>query len=209
MKSNKNFSICVSNFHNNNEPDKTKNNEASPLLKPSENLKLLVNQFNDDASPEANIDPENVVQSKYYDIDELQTMKIPKKDKSLALFHINACSLNKNFNELEHLLSCTNKNFDVIAISETRITKNISLTNNLIINNFSFEFTPTVSSAGGTLLYVANHLSNKPGLDLNIYKSNELESTFTEILNPKKLILLSVVSTNILQWILMILTLII
>ena len=58
------------------------------------------------------------------------------------------------------------------------------------MNNFSFEFTPTESSAGGTLLYVANHLSYKPRLDLNIYKSNELESTFIEILNPKKLILL-------------------
>ena len=88
------------------------------------------------------------------------------------------------------------------------MTKNISLTNNLTINNSSFEFTPTESSAGGTLLYVANHLSYKPRLDLNIYKSNELESTFIEILNPKKL-LLSVVSINILLWILMILTLIV
>ena len=77
------------------------------------------------------------------------------------------------------------------------------------MKNFSFEFTPTKFSAGGTLLYVANHLSYKPRLDLNIYTSNGLESTFIEILNPKKLILLSVVSINILQWILMILTLII
>ena len=53
------------------------------------------------------------------------------------------------------------------------------------MNNFSFEFTPTKSSAGGTLLYVANHLSYEPRLGLNIYKSNELESTFIEILNPK------------------------
>ena len=51
------------------------------------------------------------------------------------------------------------------------------------MNNFSFEFTPTESSAGGTLLYVANHLSYKPRLDLNIYKSNELESTFIKTLN--------------------------
>ena len=70
MKSNKNFSMCVSNFHNNNKPVKTLNNESSLLLKPSENLKLLVNQFNNNASPEDNTDPENVVQSKYYDIDE-------------------------------------------------------------------------------------------------------------------------------------------
>ena len=54
------------------------------------------------------------------------------------------------------------------------------------MNNFSFEFTPTESSAGGTLLYIANHLSCKPRLDLNIYKSKELESTFIEVLNPKK-----------------------
>ena len=81
MKSN-NFSICVSNFHNNNKPGQT-NIEGSLLLKPSEDLKLLVNQFNNNASPEDNTDPENVVQSKYYDIDKLQTMKIPNKDKSL------------------------------------------------------------------------------------------------------------------------------
>ena len=164
----------MSKFHNNNKPGET-NIEGSLLLKPSENLKLLVNQFN--ASPEDNTDP---------DIDELQTMKIPNKDKSLALFHINVCSLNKNFNKLEHLLSRTNKKFDVIAISETRITQYIYLTNNLTMNNFSVEFTPTESSAGGTLPYVANHLSYKPHLDLNIYKSNKLESTFIEFLNPKK-----------------------
>ena len=145
-----------------------------------------MNQFNNNASPEDNTDPENVVQFKYYDIDELQTMKTPNKDKSRALFHINGCSLNKNFHELEHLLSCTNKNFDVSAISKTRITKHISLANDQTMNNFSFEFTPTESSASGTLLYVANHLSYKPRLDLNIYKSNELESTFIEIFNPKK-----------------------
>ena len=55
MKSNKNFSMSLSNFHNNNKPDKTLNNEGSLLLKPSQNLKLLVNQFNDKASPEGNI----------------------------------------------------------------------------------------------------------------------------------------------------------
>ena len=58
--------MCVSNFHNNNNSGKT-NTEGSLLLKPSENLKLLVNQFDNNASPEDNTDPGNVVQSKYYD----------------------------------------------------------------------------------------------------------------------------------------------
>ena len=79
--------------------------------------------------------------------------------KSLSLFHINACSLNKNYDDLQHLLSCTQKNLDIIAISEARITKNVSLLNNLNLNNYAFEFTPAETSAGGTLLYIANHLS--------------------------------------------------
>ena len=106
--------------------------------------------------------------------------------KSLSLFHINACSLNKNFDDLQHPLSCTKNFFDIIAINETRITEQVSLLNNLNLNNYSFEFTPTETSAGGKLLYIANHLSYKSRNDLNIYKKSELESTFIEIVNPRK-----------------------
>ena len=71
-------------------------------------------------------------------------------------------------------------------MSETRIPKQVSLLNNLNLNNCSFEFTPTETSAGRTLLYIVNHLSYKCRNDLNIYKKNELESTFIDIVNPKK-----------------------
>ena len=47
-------------------------------------------------------------------------------------------------------------------------------------------FTSTEYSAGSTLLYIPSHLSYKPRPDLNIYKANQLESTFVEINNPKK-----------------------
>ena len=104
----------------------------------------------------------------------MHNIEIPHKNKSLSLFHINACSLNKNFDDLQHLLNCTKKSFDIIAISETRITKQVSLSNNLNLNNYSFEFTPTETSAGGTLLYIANHLSYKCQNDLNIYKKMNL-----------------------------------
>ena len=123
------------------------------------------------------VDPENTVSSKYYDIDELQNLKI-NNSSSFSLFHINACSLSRNFDDLQHLLSRKNKIFDIIAITETRIKENVSITNNLSIKNYSIEFTPTESSAGGTLLYIANHLSYKPRQDLNVYKKNELEPTF-------------------------------
>ena len=46
------------------------------------------------------------------------------KQTFFSLFHINSCSLNKNFEDLEYFLKTTNKKFDVIAISESRIIKN-------------------------------------------------------------------------------------
>ena len=39
--------------------------------------------------------------------------------------------------DLQHLLSCTKTFFDIIAVSETRITKQVSLLNNLNCNNYS------------------------------------------------------------------------
>ena len=111
-------------------------------------------------------------------------MKI--ETNSLPLFHINSCSLNKNFEDLEYLLKATNKTFDIIAISEPRILKDTNLSKNINICNYSVEFTSTESHEGGTLLYINNKLSYKLRQDLCIYKSSELESTFIEIINPRK-----------------------
>ena len=100
---------------------------------------------------------------------------------SLSLFHLNACSLSKNFEDLQYLLDSTNLNFDLIAISETRITKNKAQINHIDLTNCSYKHCPTESSAGGTLLYIRNHILYKTRNDLNIYKS-----TFIEITNHKK-----------------------
>ena len=83
----------------------------------------------------------------------MDNIEIPHKNKLLSSFHINGCSLNKNFHDLQHLLNCTKKMFDIIAISETRITKNVSLLHNLILNNHSFEFATTKTSAGAIIYH--------------------------------------------------------
>ena len=95
-------------------------NNGSLSLKPSSNLELLVNQFNN-ATPENSNDPENISSSKYYDIEEIHSTEIPHKDKVISLFHISLYSLNKKFDDLQHSLSCTKIFFDIITISETRI----------------------------------------------------------------------------------------
>ena len=73
-------------------------------MKPSSNLELPVNQANN-VTPENGDDPEKIASSKYHDIDGMHNFEIPYKNKPLSLFQINACSLSKNFDDLQHLLS--------------------------------------------------------------------------------------------------------
>ena len=74
----------------------------------------------------------------------------------------------------------------LIAITETRIPKNVSVTQNIVLHNYSIEHTLTESSAGATLQYIAYRLSYKIRNDLKIHKKFELESDFIEIINPGK-----------------------
>ena len=88
------------------------------------------------------------------------------------------------------MIKSTNINFDIIAISETRILKDTNIVKNINIPNFSFEFTLTKSIPGGTLLYIADHFAYQNRNDLNLYKNNNFESTFIEITNPNKSIII-------------------
>ena len=191
LSNNKNFLACCTNTDSNiTQWEHLDNDHNSSLsLKPSSKLEFLVNQFND-VTPENGNDPGKIASSKYYDIDKMHSIEIPHKNKSLSLFHINACSPNKNFDNPQHLLTYTKKIFDIIAISETRITKQVSLLNNLNLNNYSFEFTPTETSAGGTLLYIANHLSYKCRNDLNIYKKMNWNLLLLKLSTQKKSIII-------------------
>ena len=89
----------------NSGPTTVKNSDANNInspsltLKPSANLSLLFNQLNDFSPEQKN------------DTDQFQTFKFPE--------------LSKNFDDLENLLKCTNKVFDIAAVSETRLTKKI------------------------------------------------------------------------------------
>ena len=96
----------------------------------------------------------------------------PRKRGLSLFFHINACSLKETFDDHVYLLKCTKKILDLIPVCETRIFKKTSLTSNVNLNNSSFESTSVESTVGGTMLYISNHLSNKPQIDLNIYKKS-------------------------------------
>ena len=139
LSSNKNFLACYTSNDSNIIQWKDLENDhdsSISLLKSSSNLELLVKRFNN-ATPENSNDPEKISSAKCYDIEEIHNNEIHHKNKSLYLFHTNACSLNKNFDDLHHLLSCTKTKYDITAISERRITKQVSLLNNLNLSNLS------------------------------------------------------------------------
>ena len=98
-----NFLACCINTGGNitQYKDLENDHDMSLLLKVSSNLELLVKQFSN-ATPEKGNDPERIDSSKYYDIDEMHNTEIPHKNKPLSLFHINACSHNKNFDDCQH-----------------------------------------------------------------------------------------------------------
>ena len=115
LSSSKNFLACCTSTGSGfiQWKDIENDHDRSLSWKPSSNLELLANQFNN-ATPENSDDPEKISSSKYYDIEEMHNIEIPHKNKLLSLFHINACSLNKNVDDLQHLLTCIKKN--IIAI---------------------------------------------------------------------------------------------
>ena len=67
-------------------------NESCLTLKPPKNLSHLFNEFNSFSS-DINNTPESAINSNYYDIDQLQTLKEFTNKSSLSLFHLNTCSL--------------------------------------------------------------------------------------------------------------------
>ena len=61
---------------------------------------IIIETFFNNVTPENGNDAEKIASSKYYDINEMDNIKIPHKNKPLSLFHINACSLSKHFDDL-------------------------------------------------------------------------------------------------------------
>ena len=170
------YSLLSSRFYCNSD-----SNESCLKSKPPNNLSHLFNEFNSFSS-DISKTPEKVISCNYYDIDQLQTWGELTYKSSYSLFHLNNCSLSKIIDAFEHLIQSTKTDLDIIAVSESSITKNKILQFEISIPNYSYNFCATEANTGG----IRNHLSNKTWNDLKIYKPSELESKLIEICYPKK-----------------------
>ena len=92
------------------------NFEALAIRQPDQTTKLI-NKINDVIN-----NPENgTVTDKYYQVQELPPL-MSDLDNSLSLFYLNISSLPFHFEELYTLLTSNNLKFDILCISETRLS---------------------------------------------------------------------------------------
>ena len=91
------------------------------------------------------------------------------------------CYLSSHIDDLKIFLSLLTAKVNILCISESRLSQNNPVTTNLDILGYTFEHTPTKSSAGGTLMYISNDITYVLRNDLQIYSPKELESIFIEI----------------------------
>ena len=152
------------------------------FLSQCEDIQNLNNLENDD-------DDDNFsthVNSKYYDINQLNSLKLDLPS-SFDLFHVNIASLNKHIDDLKCIISSLNYKFDIIGISEHKILKDTLPSNNTRISGYhEFDFEPTETFFGGTGFYIKDNLDYFRRTDLKINAASHYESMFIEIVFPKK-----------------------
>ena len=104
----------------------------------------------------------------YYSTDEFVSKHFDMR-KFFSIFHLNIHSLQFHKKDLDVLLDTLKANFDIIAISESKFRKGVNPIQDISLQNYQIESTPTEASKGGTLLYISNNLNYKPRKDLEIY----------------------------------------
>ena len=73
----------------------------------------------------------------------------------MTLFHLNISSLPYHIDEFTELLSHLEINFEIIGITESRLTTKRDPMNDINIPCYSIEHTLTKSNKGGALLYIS------------------------------------------------------
>ena len=80
---------------------------------------------------------------------------------------MNIRGLSLHFDELHTLLGNIGIDFQLIGLSEIKITTDSPLLSNLDISGYKFHHTPSHTSTGGVGIYVKSNLTANKRLDLS------------------------------------------
>ena len=125
------------------------------------------------------LDDDCTVSNAYYTVSEINELQ--NSEKSLSVFHVNTAYLGFYFDQVYEILSNSTVNYDFIGISETRIKRYATPTQNTEIPNYEHVDCETESTKGGVRLYISDKHNFRERNDLKMYKAKELESVFVEI----------------------------
>ena len=84
---------------------------------------------------------------KYYSIEDFGAKKY-QPSKYCSIFHLNIESLQFHKNDLDILLDNLHFEFDIVAISETRLKKDIKPVKDMNLPKYEIKDTPTEASKG-------------------------------------------------------------
>ena len=153
-------------------------------LNPSFTIRTLLDNFlgeNSDFTDDFFI---NSISSKYYAPSDFIKAKFEKQ--VFSMMHINIASLQCHIDDLRTLLNLLDHQFDVIAISETRLNENTIPIVDVTLNGYDFVDTRTKCIYGGTALYIKNGINYEIIKDFSKSDPEICESTFVELKGKKK-----------------------
>ena len=155
------------------------NEDLDLNLNPDATLQRLFTDFSNHSEDEP-----SPVNCEYYDA----TSRIPSSNEpNHSIFHLNIASLGAHKDELETVLSLLSFEFDIIAVSETKIIKDIDPNYDINLPGYHEPFSiPTESTKGGVMIYCKETITppkRRPDLEKKLYESRALESVFIELEN--------------------------
>lgn len=103
---------------------------------------------------------------------------------SLSLFHNNIRSLKRNLENLQvQLLDELDYHFNIIGVTETKITNSTQLNFNVEIPGYEFEHVPTPLASGGVGMYIDNTLEY---VILEKHSNDAFQALWIELINSNK-----------------------
>ena len=149
------------------------NNSLSTFCKTKRDLDKLtclydLDLFSLNTDLDCNLNPANQsfvrVPSWYYYPHSFRQMKTKlseaETDTSFSVFDNNVVSLNRNLENLQtHILHELDFHFNIIAVTETKVTNANSQICTAKIPGYSFEYVPTPLSSGGVGLFIDESLN--------------------------------------------------
>ena len=126
-----------------------------PLFEITSQLTNLPNHSDYDVDENINFNTVNTsisINSQYCAFQDLSSLKASSKE--FSLFHVNIRSLPLHHDEIYALKTNLHVDFEVIGLSEIKLSNNSLLNSNVGIPCYKFYFSSSVSSAGGVGFFI-------------------------------------------------------